>query len=131
MTINYSEATRNREAERRIETTYLVTDVEHALPGYADEPSYQPALVVSTSHDKDRKALVTTVSRIRTNGRIVRYAVEYNSDPIPYLSPYVGLPVARYSQKALVERHETILANVGAVLDANDKLMEWTVNARM
>ena len=119
-------------AERRITTRFLVTDDAFSVQEYADEPPYLPALEVTTSHDKDRKMLVTSVNRVMTNGRIVRWKMGFREeDPAPNVNTYTGVRVQRFSQRALDERHGTIMANIADLIARDDELLKWASRASM
>jgi len=71
-----------------------------------------PTLQVYTFHSKDRKMIITLISRAMVGGGWKRQTVEIgNGDTCPITSR-VGLFVERYSAKALKERHEEMLDQV-------------------
>lgn len=116
--------------ERTTTTRFIIHDAELAVKEYDDEPAYRPALEVTTSHNKDRKMLTTMISRVMLNGRIIRAKIELRSDDsFPEgVNPYVGVRIARYSSKALEERHTLIMDNLA---DYKDALIEWASRATM
>lgn len=114
--------------ERTMTTRYLIHDADLAVKEYDYEPPYIPALDITTSHDKDRKMLVTTITRIRLNGRIVRWCMELrDEDPAP-VNTHLGERILRYSAKALEARHEYVLS---LLKPHHDDMVEWASRAKM
>jgi hypothetical protein len=107
--------------DRSITTRYLLTDTTQP-DAYGENET--AALEITTSHYKERKAFIQSVSRIMVGERFIRQTISYgNGDLIP--SRLVG--VARYSAKALEASHAENLARVEAY--GLDALMEWATKA--
>jgi hypothetical protein len=88
------------ERQRRITSTV-------DIPGNPDT-----RLIISSSHDKERKQLRTTVSRATVEDRGNGYSVARTR--IPDTMPdgvrsYVAMPVARYTIKALQAWHDAVV----------------------
>ncbi len=114
--------------DRSITTRFLITDDSLAVHEYEGEQPFRPALEVSTSHDKDRKMLITSITRIMVNNRIVRWKMELrDEDPAP-VNTYVGERIARYSEKALENRHGVVVSNIASVGVFSD-LLDWASRA--
>ena len=117
------------DADRRsISTRYLLSDSHFTTTEY--DEGYQPALEISTSHDKDRKRYVTMVSRIRVGDRMVRWVMELrDEDPCPIRS--VASHAARYSAKEMRSLHDDYIAQIDALsADQHEELMLWASRAK-
>lgn len=114
------------EGRRSLTNSWAIYDVEHPSR-YPDEAPSHPVLQISTYHYKERKMLVTSITRITSNGRINRYVVEIgNGDTCP-VSSYVGERIARYSEKALRARHAQMLEETKVY---QDQLIQWAAAAK-
>lgn len=112
---------------RNVTNRYLIIDEEHAGTDY--DGVTRPALEISTSHDKERKMFVTSITRIRVGKSFIRWAMELrNEDPCP-IHTYIGQATARYSQAKLVERHNEIVDRFESMTE-HDEVLEWATRAK-
>lgn len=106
--------------QRVIETIYSIEDTR-----FEDkhDGSTVAQLVVTTSHYKERRGFLTSVRRQLAASRFTRTAIDFGkSDPIQARIT----PVARYSAKALQERHAAFEADVEPYLT---ECIEWARGA--
>lgn len=122
-----SHKTIEKTGDRSRTTRFLIEDEAYAKND--DGETYRPALEVTTSHDKDRKALTTTINRIWVGPRMVRMVIDFNQGDEPPVNTYVGQSIARYSATALDNRHGVILSNVASA-GVFSELLEWATRAK-
>ncbi len=113
--------------ERRLTTRFLIEGDEFAKDDNGE--TFRPALEVTTSHNKDRKALVTSINRIWVGTRMIRMVIDYNQGDEPPVNTYVGQGIDRYSARALGERHGQIKSNIASAGVFNE-LLEWATRAK-
>jgi len=105
--------------------TFTLLDPELESTEHGD--TYRPALEINTHHDKDRKMLVTSVNRLTRSDYMIRMVIELGRDNQCPVSPYISVPCARYSVKALDARHTEIMAQMEDHLEG---LLEWAAGAK-
>lgn len=101
--------TSTESGDRRLTTRYLILDEAHQRSEY--DEIQRPALEISASHHKDKKAFLVLYKRILVGPRFVRWAMELRSeDPCPLGVDGYWVSVPRYSEKALREAHADAVA---------------------
>lgn len=71
--------------------------------------------------------LVTSFNRVMVSPQWVRVVMELGKSNECPVTPYVGAPIARYSAKALNERHTAMLAMAEPHME---RLLEWASEAK-
>jgi hypothetical protein len=117
--------------QRTVRTRFTILDERFSRNESISTDRYQPALEVSTSHDKDRKAYVTYINRMLVSPAMVRMVIDYNQDDAPPVQTAVYVRTARYNAKAMHERHQQILDNIEAMgPETHEALWAWTTRAK-
>jgi hypothetical protein len=114
-----------RLGDRSITTRYTLDDTEQ--PDRHGDP-IRLALVLTTSHDRERKRLVSRADRIQLGPVFVRMSLSFGDAPPPLGAQAV--PAARYSERALHAAHAAFEA-AAADPATFAALLAWAADQRI